>query len=57
MDKKKLEKQKKHYGTTHEIGNKWHFRQHACFNIWSMVSLSTSEYTTTLAPYWVYHFL
>ncbi len=56
MERKQLEK-KKHYGTSHEIGNKWHFKQHVYFNIWSMISLSISEYITTLLPYWVYHLL
>jgi hypothetical protein len=56
-NKKQLEKPKKHYGVSNETGNKWYFNQHACFNIWSMVFLSTNEYFTTFVPYLVYHLL
>jgi hypothetical protein len=54
---KTIGKTKIHYDTFHEIGNKWHFRQHVYFNIWLMISLSTSEYNKTFLPYWFYHLL
>jgi hypothetical protein len=54
---KTIGKTRKHYGVSNETGHKWYFNQHACFNIWSMVFLSTIEYSTTLVLYLIYHLL
>jgi hypothetical protein len=54
---KAIGKTKKHNGTSNEIRNMWHFKQHVCVNIWSMVSLSTNEYFTILGTFLVYGLL